>query len=300
MDLRFKKLSTTVWAKHKTTIMQKFQLELLFQIIGIGSASGLIFKTDSLFIISDNSRLLYEYNTNSKKLENHDLLESTEIPTENIPKKLKPDFEAIASFEDDLYVFGSGSTEKRNQMVQISASTKQVIKTTDLTDLYLSMQYFANIKPEDFNIEGAIFTGEDWYFFQRGNGENGQNGVFTVSGKNLANEFSILYNSYKLPKINGIQTTFTDAILADETIYFLATAENSNSTYNDGEVLGSIIGSIDPNSMKLKLKQTITNEHKFEGLALFKNNKENIEFLLCEDKDSDILQSNIYKLTLKK
>ncbi|WP_026705868.1 DUF6929 family protein [Flavobacterium soli] len=280
--------------------MQKFQLELLFQIIGIGSASGLFFKNDSLFLISDNSKVLYEYGMTDKKLDAHILLENPELPKENIPKKLKPDFESITPFGEDLCVFGSGSTENRNQMVQFNTYNKNPIKTLDLTDLYLSMQYFAEIKPEDFNIEGSVFDGENWYFFQRGNGEKGQNGVFTVSGKNLENQFTILYNSYKLPKIKGVQTTFTDAILVENTLYFLATAEDSKSTYEDGAVLGSIIGSINTKTMKIKLKQTITNEHKFEGLTLYKNNKETLEFLLCEDKDSDVQQSDIYKLTLKK
>ena len=81
---------------------------------------------------------------------------------------------------------------------------------------------------------------------------------------------------------------------------FLATAEDSKSTYDDGAVLGSIIGSIDTRTMKIKLKQTITNEHKFEGLTLYKNNEETLEFLLCEDKDSDVQESDIYKLTLRK
>lgn len=280
--------------------MQKFQLELWFQIIGIGSASGLLFKNDSLFIISDNSKALYEYSMADKKLDAHLLIENADLPQDNIPKKIKPDFESIASYGEDVCIFGSGSTENRNKMVQFNTYNKKTVKTLDLTDLYLSMQYFANIKPEDFNIEGAIFTGEVWYFFQRGNGQDGQNGVFTVSGENLENEFSILYNSYKLPKIKGVQATFTDAVLVEDTIYFLASAENSNSTYKDGEVLGSIIGSIKTDSMKLQLKQTITNEHKFEGLTLFKNNKDSLEFLLCEDKDTDVLQSDIYKLTLKK
>lgn len=280
--------------------MQKFQLELWFQIIGIGSASGLLFKNDSLFIISDNSKALYEYSMSDKKLDAYVLIENAELPQDNIPKKLKPDFESIASYGEDVCIFGSGSTENRNKMVQFNTYTKKAVKTLDLADLYLSMQYFANIKPEDFNIEGVIFTGEVWYFFQRGNGQDGQNGIFTVSSENLENEFSILYNSYKLPKIKGIQTTFTDAILVEDRIYFLATAENSNSTYKDGEVSGSIIGSIKTDSMKLQLKQTITNEHKFEGLTLFKNNKDSLEFLLCEDKDSDIQQSDIYRLTLKK
>jgi hypothetical protein len=51
-------------------------LELLFQIIGIGSASGLIYKDNSLLIIGDNSGFLYEYHMDSHDLKRHPLLEN--------------------------------------------------------------------------------------------------------------------------------------------------------------------------------------------------------------------------------
>jgi len=280
--------------------MQKFQLELLFQIIGIGSASGLLFKNDSLFIISDNSKALYEYRMTDKKLDAHILIENTELPQDNIPKKLKPDFESITSYGEDICVFGSGSTENRNQMVQFNTYKKQAVKTLDLSDLYASMQSFGTIHPGDFNIEGTVYTGEKWFFFQRGNGQKSKNGIFTVEAENLANEFSILFNPFKLPKIKGVQTSFTDAVLVGNSLYFLASAEDTNSTYNDGEVLGSLIGSIDMEAMRINFTQQISETNKFEGLTVYKENKDNIEFLLCEDNDSDALQSNIYKLTLKK
>jgi hypothetical protein len=54
----------------------KFTLELLFQIIGIGSASGLIYKDNSLLIIGDNSGFLYEYQMDSHDLKRHPLLEN--------------------------------------------------------------------------------------------------------------------------------------------------------------------------------------------------------------------------------
>ncbi|MBA9072473.1 hypothetical protein GGR22_000599 [Flavobacterium gossypii] len=281
--------------------MQKFQLELLFQIIGIGSASGLVYKDNSLFIISDNSSVLYEYNIESKNLESHTILETTSgAPTENIPKAKKPDFEAIANFGEDCYIFGSGSTENRNKMVHFDTNQKQKIKETDVTDLYLVMQNFGNTKPEDFNIEGAVYNGENWFLFNRGNGKSGKNGIFTIGGNNLIDDFSVLYNSYKLPKIKGIQSSFTDAVRVDGKIYFLATVEDTKSTYDDGAVLGTFIGRLDIEKMKIDFTEKITTTHKFEGLTVYKENDKTIEFLLCEDKDNDDLKSDIYKLTLDK
>lgn len=277
--------------------MEKFTLELLFHIIGIGSASGLIYKDNTLFIIGDNSGFLYEYAFDTKDLKRHPILQN---PLENTPKKDKADFEAITNFDNRLYIFGSGSTENRNKMIEVNSENKENTTTTDLTDLYSVMQSFGEIKPEDFNIEGAIYNGETWFLCNRGNGKSNKNVVFTIQGKNLTNEFNILSNAYKLPKIKGVRCSFTDAVLVDNKIYFLATAEDTESTYADGEVFGSIIGSIDIKTMKIDFTKKITDKHKFEGLTVFKNTNQTIEFLLCEDKDSDVLETAIYKLTLDK
>jgi len=282
---------------HTLHKMEKLQLSLLFKIIGLGSASGLIYQDNKILAIGDNSSYLYEYYMDSNKLERHALAENSE---ENIAKSIKPDFEAITKYQDSLYLFGSGSTVNRTIMVQVDAKSKSVIKSQDLSDLYLAMQSFGKIAEEDFNLEGAIFNGETWFLFNRGNGKTNKNVIFSIDGKNLANEFRIVANEYKLPKIKGIRTSFTDAILVDDKIYFLATAENTDSTYNDGEVLGSIVGRIDLKKMKIDFTKKITDTQKFEGITLFKKSEKEIEFLLCEYNDTEVLESNIYKLVISK
>lgn len=276
--------------------MEKLQLTLLFKIIGLGSASGLIYQNNSLLAIGDNSSFLYEYQMDTQKLNRHPLVEN---PQENIIKKLKPDFEAIARFENNVYLFGSGSTENRTTMIQVDATTKRVIASTDVSDLYLGMQSFGEIKSDDFNIEGAIYNGESWFLFNRGNGKNNKNVVFTIDGANLTTEFRIVSNHYKLPKIKGVRASFTDAVLVDNKIYFLATAEDTDSTYNDGEVLGSLIGRIDVKTMKIDFTKQITDTHKFEGITVYKKANSTIEFLLCEDNDTEVLESTIYALKLQ-
>jgi hypothetical protein len=279
--------------------MKKFKLDLFLKIIGISSASGLVYKNDSLYIISDDSNYLYEYSIANADLEKHLLIEN-EAVNENIPKNVKSDFEAITQFDDDIFVVGSGATIVRNKMIQMSDLQKRVLQNHDLTDLYLSMIYFAGISAEEFNIEGVIFTGEKWYFFQRGNGKSAQNGIFTIESPYFRQGYSMLYASYDLPKINGVQASFTDAILVDDSFYFLASAEDSQSTYLDGEVVGSSIGRINIETMKLKEVVTVTDTHKFEGLTLYKNNAKTLEFLLCEDQDDEVMESQIFKLTLNK
>lgn len=273
------------------------QLELLFKIIGLGSASGILYHDNTLLAIGDNSSYLYQYQIQSQQLERFALLEN---PSDTIPKKLKPDFEAITKYQETIYVFGSGSTQNRNLLVQLDAKTKQVTATQDISLLYASMQSFGNISAEEFNIEGAIFTGQDWFLFNRGNGKKSKNAIFTIGGNNLIDDFSILYNKIKLPKIKGVETSFTDAILVGETIYFLASSEDTDSTYNDGEILGSIIGTIDSRTMTLKSHKVISKTNKLEGIAFVEETNTSISFLICEDNDTEILESNIYKITLAK
>jgi hypothetical protein len=145
------------------------------------------------------------------------------------------------------------------------------------------------------NIEGVCFGSVYWYLFQRGNGENSINGIFSIhnNDKNIIEFYPI-----ELPKIEEVNMTFTDAILIDEKFYFLASAENSSSTYNDGEILGSIIGRIDVNSFQIDFTQKISDFQKFEGLTLYDKTEDTIEFLLCEDNDTETLETTIYKLTL--
>lgn len=280
--------------------MQKFQLELLFHIIGIGSASGLLFNGNSLYLISDNSNILYNYNMDTKTLEKTTLVPGTDASVENMAKKDKPDFEAITANGDELYLFGSGSTDRRNTIAHINIKTKEVLPVIDATDLYLAMQDFSGINADNFNIEAAVNDGDTWYLFNRGNGPKGQNGVFTLTGNMADTSFQILYNPVKLPKINGAKSSFTDAVKVGKKLYFLAAAEKSNSTYDDGEVAGTLVGYIDIEKMKVKDTKVITVKNKFEGITFYKESEKTLEFLLCEDTDSDTTESDIYKLTLNK
>lgn len=275
--------------------MEKFTLEILFQIIGIGSASGLFFTDNSLYLVGDNSGFLYEYNMQNQQLNEHPLIDN---PTKNIAKNLKPDFESLTNHNDTLYVFGSGSTENRNKMIGFDLKKKTILQKNNLVDLYALMQSFGEIKPEDFNLEGSIFDGENWYLFNRGNGISNKNTIFTIHAKSLGEEFALVATNYKLPKIKGVRSSFTDAILVEDKIYFLSTTEDTKSTYDDGEILGSFIGRIDLKTMKIDFTQKITATHKFEGLTFYKKENNTIEFLLCEDNDTEILETKIFKLSL--
>jgi hypothetical protein len=276
--------------------MQNFTLDLQFQISGIGSASGIVYKDNSVFIISDNGSFLYHYQIENKELNRLNLFENGQ---ENIPKKEKFDFESISLKGNKLHILGSGSTSKREKRISYHLETKETNKKS-ISKLYRNLKNAASISDEELNIEGCLFHNKKWYLFQRGNGANSQNGIFLVDTLSKNGNSDPNFIALQLPKIKHIETSFTDAILVEDKIYFLATAEDTNSTYNDGEILGSIIGRIDIQSMKIDFTLKISDTQKFEGLTLFNLNDGKIEFLLCEDNDTEELQSSIYKLTLQR
>lgn len=272
--------------------MEQFTIELLYKIIGLGSASGLVYKDNSLFIISDNSSFLYEYHIQENQLSKIKLFENGQ---ENIPKKDKFDFESIALKGNKLHLLGSGSTPKREKRITYNLETKQIAEK-DLSKLYQNLKQTASIADDELNIEGALFDNEKWLLFQRGNGTNSKNGI--VKTKSLEVECHTKLVEVPLPKIKHVETSFTDAILVDDKIYFLATAEDCKSTYDDGEILGSIIGRMDSKTFEIEFTQKISDNHKFEGLTLYNKTETEIQFLICEDNDSDLLETNIYKLSI--
>jgi hypothetical protein len=172
-------------------------------------------------------------------------------------------------------------------------------KIRSMLPVYSQIKLQNNFKDDELNIEGFISTGKFTYYFQRGNGKSGKNGIFFSEIKDEMKIPDFGYIPFDLPKINNVATTFTDAILIDEIIYFLAAAEDTNSTYDDGEVMGSIIGTIDLKTMKLKSAIQISDKHKFEGLTLYKKTATQIELLLCEDNDSEAMEATIYKLVIR-
>ncbi|NHN25063.1 hypothetical protein FIA58_005165 [Flavobacterium jejuense] len=272
--------------------MEKFQLQLFQEIIGIGSASGILYHNNLLFIISDNSSFLYELNLDNDHFEKHALDNN---PQENIPKKDKPDFEAINLKDNTIIILSSGSTEKRNKGKIFDLKFKKS-KTVDYTKLFDRFKKLTSLSKEELNIEGLINTSEKTYFFQRGNSIHAANGIFILD--EITN--SLTFKAITLPALNGIESSFTDAILVTENIYFLAAVENTISTYDDGEILGTFLCKMRLDDFVITKTLFLSEKHKFEGITLYQQNETLLTFLLCEDNDDEQLKSKIYKLTINK
>ena len=276
--------------------MDKEKLSIFANIKGIGSASGLFLKQNFLYVIGDNSAYLYEYDIGSKILNKIQLLKDVRV-LENIAKAAKPDFEVLCHYENTLYILGSGSTANRNLMLKFNLQAKQ-ISQHNLSSLYAKIKQQCSINDENLNIEGAVFNGNCWYLFNRGNGNAQKNGIIKIMGSDLLVANRAQFVPVVLLKDNQQLVSFTDAVLHGNEIYFIAAAEDTKSTYEDGEILGSYIGCINAETLELKFTKKISSTHKFEGITFFKQNEKHIEFLFCEDRDTDVLETVVYKMAL--
>lgn len=276
--------------------MKKIALDLFCTLAGIGSSSGIFYQGENLFLLSDNASWLYAYHLELQSLKQIPLFDAA--ITENIPKKQKPDLEALSYADGALYAFGSGSTPNRNRGFRWQPETG-ALQELALAGLYEKMQQLSGIDQANFNIEGAFKTNGHWYFFQRGNGAAARNGFFRFSGS-WENPAGLRFTQVVLPTINNFSSGFTDATWADEKCYFLASAEDSGSTFEDGAVAGSALGVLDLESGRVIDFLVISDTHKFEGLTLRDQQQVSLSFLLCEDNDSDVLRSDIYELKISR
>lgn len=275
--------------------MRNILLEVFLTIHGVAAASGLLFYQNKLVIISDNSDYLYQYHRAADTL-SKTMLISRSGAQELVPKKEKADFEAIALHKKDFYIFGSGSGTKRNTLVKLQRETgkKTVV---DMAQRYADMREQFAVAAADFNIEGAVVLKKELWLFNRGNGPGKKNGIFILDHKNLSVKH---FFPIALPELQGVQTGFTDATLVDGSIYFIAAAEDSNSSYHDGEIKGTLIGKLNPKTKAVVYTQLLSDAHKFEGISLYMQSNNMLEFLLCEDQDNHNAVSTIYKVQIPK
>jgi len=274
--------------------MKKYLLSSWLKIMGIAAASGLSYENNQLILVSDDSNALYHYFIEKDSLAKYSL-DGKEL-NENLPKKEKYDLESFSKIDNTWYAFGSGSKENRNIAFEFNKFSKYST-SIDLKELYGEMKSFSELSNEDFNIEEVVRYKEDWYFLNRGNGPKNANYIYVVQGKNLTDEYNMYFFEFDLPKINNTQTGFSAAVVQNNTLFFIATAEDETSTYLDGTIKGSLFGAIDLKKMKLLFTEKISDHNKFEGITILEQNKKQITFALCEDKDdSNTKESEIYKL----
>ena len=104
---------------------------------------------------------------------------------------------------------------------------------------------------------------------QRGNGADSENALIELHATDTPPAADAIagIRGYELGEIDGVPLTFTDlAPGPNGNLLFTAAAENTDSTYYDGECLGAAVGVLDPRAGELIGLWRLPTRHKVEGV----------------------------------
>jgi hypothetical protein len=226
------------------TIVDEIQLEK------IPSGSGIIKSGEVYYVVGDDSPFLYSLDRDFKTISKTPLLEPVDF-SERILKSEKPDFEGMELIdENEIVVFGSGSkSPQRNIFLRILLEEPLRIEKYDISDFYNTLIQLPIFKDSELNIEATAFRNNQLFLFNRKPNliirfEYKDFLAFLRDGMDFPKPE---IRQFSLPKINGIEAGFSGAtaLMEDPKIIFTASVENNQNAYEDGEILGSLIGILD-------------------------------------------------------
>lgn len=277
---------------------------------GVKAASGLVKSGDSFFVIADDELSLFQFSFDgSTKMYSLSLSEGTLAIDPKERKRQKPDWEALVKIEiknhpDVLLAIPSGSTENRMSGAFVLLDHHGLIDQSqqavavDFSEIYSLLKE----KLTDLNIEGACIFNNKLKLFQRGNGVSGINAVVDIQLDGFCSDLTkripispkhiLSIETFVLGQLNGFKLDFTDACTLNDKIWFLAAAEDSRSTYDDGQYNGAILGCLDSNGKEIK-RYEIDCPAKPEGLWVELKNQ-TLNFYVVTDADSAVNYAAIY------
>jgi hypothetical protein len=240
---------------------------------GVSAASGLVYCGQKFYAVADDSLSLLCFSNTGLELNQISLFAGVLPEDAHERKKEKPDLESLCLLSQikALLAVPSGSTEKRSTGVLFFIESQNKNKI-DFTKLYS----FLARQIGDLNIEGSLVQNEHLLLFQRGNSLHSKNAIIQLSLKILCEELltghlsdrSYLgYKEFNLGQHQGVGLSFTDATLdKNNQIVFLAAAEDTHSSYDDGAFAGAVVGIIDSLG-QIVFQQSLLCEQKPEGLC---------------------------------
>jgi hypothetical protein len=177
-------------------------------------------------------------------------------------KKQKLDLEACVTLPDGrILALGSGSREVRTRVVLArfdEAGQALSVALRDVSALYAALAAERRFSGSQLNVEGAAVLPALGVLrlFQRGNGAPCDGFVPVSATCDLALAALVRHLDdaaapvpalcdvapWSLGEIEGTRLGFTDAYAAADRVFFLAAAEASPNTFDDGSVTGVVLG----------------------------------------------------------
>lgn len=182
-------------------------------------------------------------------------------------KQRKPDLESVLTLPDGrLLAFGSGSTAARERLLVMGADRHP--RWIDAGPLYRALRAERAFAGSELNVEGAALLGDRVRLFQRGNGAvvDGASPVNATVDVDLDELLAAMVRwsndpgddrapalrgvtAYDLGSLDGVALSFTDATAWPASrpgrVAWLAAAEDSPDTYQDGACAGAVLGYVD-------------------------------------------------------
>ena len=272
------------------------------KIPSFSSGSGMDFYNGFFYLVGDDDPFLVKVNTSGKINQKWEIWDSSAAKSGRIPKKIKPDFEAISVFpcKNDtlLLIFGSGS-KSPNRDVILSFNTKnEEVYPLNGEQFFAWLKTTAQLSNSEINLEGATFIENTLYLFNRHNNE-----VYAIPQQQMerfisdqnTEELTLERYHFELPVFQGDTARFSSAasINGAHTILFSASIETTNDWEEDGAILGSFIGKIDLKNLQDKIpfcvpvfqNDSTRFEGKIEGVHGFVGKKNELTIYFITDDD---------------
>ena len=253
----------------------------------VAAASGLARIGSHLHVVPDDSLDLVTFAlTGEQPGTLHRLFSDPALPDdEKERKRLKPDLESltVVPFGEGkaLLAIGSGSTEHRRRgVVQPLTADGEVegeAQVFDLSELYTALPF------RELNIEGVACLGDRLFLGQRGNSSEGINALveldlakaltqITVKGS-WGGDLILNQRHLDLGSLRGVRLTLTDLTAwGPGRLLFSAAAEDTDNPYDDGQVIGSVLGWTDLSSGETHLA-SLDGSWKVEGVEALEDGR---------------------------
>ena len=217
----------------------------------IPSGSGIAKYGEGYYVISDDSPHLFLLNKEFDVVSKILISDTEHFNGDRIIKSEKADFETLEMIDDkELVVFGSGSKiPQRDVFVRILLNDPVIVEKYDISKFYNHLRSLPIFENSELNIEATAFRDGQLYLFNR------RKNIIIKVDYSLFLEFikgeipipDLEIHEFSLPKIKGIEAGFSGATTLQNQpkIVFTASVEDNINAYEDGEILGSFIGTID-------------------------------------------------------
>lgn len=262
----------------------------------VPSASGMQYVNDTVYAIGDDSPWLFALDTKGRLLDQWLLDPQFEQFGRMIPKSKKMDMECLTAItwknRRCLLIIGSGSSENRKSAIVFDIANKTT-KKISLTSFYDALMRKAHLDPEDLNCEGIAAFKNQLIVLNRTKNKLIDLDVddFMQYIEGETNSINMKCYSIELPQNGKVQAQFSGADFDSEgQLIFSASLEDTESTYFDGEILGSYVGMIDTKKLSHHMRPmckrlpNITND-KIEGITIYSKKHNAYKLLLTSDGD---------------